>query len=269
MKLDPRASAAGVRLIAHELLGSTNGEALALARQGERGPLWVTAGRQSAGRGRRGRTWISEPGNFFATLLLTDPPSQEHWSELSFVAALACHDAVTDVAPGLRPLLSIKWPNDLLLNGAKFGGILIEGESTKREGDEDQGAVAIGIGINCASHPAGTDYPATDLKTGGAEVAPETLFEALTAKMMGRIAQWNRGNGFGTIRADWLARAAAIGAEIRVRLADSEIVGTFETVDEQGRLVLRLPDGASRTVAAGDVFALEGVGHRLVPSAKR
>src|SRR2546426_2482581 len=127
MKLEPRASAAGVRLIAHEVLGSTNSEALQLARHGERGPLWVTAERQSAGRGRRGRSWVSPPGNLYASLLLTDPASPEHWPELSFVAALAIHDAVVEAAAALKPQLAIKWPNDLLLSGKKFAGILIEG----------------------------------------------------------------------------------------------------------------------------------------------
>src|SRR5215470_17413677 len=117
MQLDPRASAAGVRLVSHELLTSTNTEALELARRGERGPLWITAGRQSAGRGRRGRSWTSEAGNLFASLLLTDPAPAEHWPELSFVAALAIHDAVAEAAPKLRPQLFIKWPNDLLLAG--------------------------------------------------------------------------------------------------------------------------------------------------------
>ncbi len=145
MQLDPRASAAGVRLVAHEALGSTNVEALALARQGERGPLWVTAERQTAGRGRRGRAWISEPGNLYASLLLTEPASSDHWPELSFVAALAIHDAVVDVAASLKPKLAIKWPNDLLLSGAKFAGILIEADGGE--------AVAVGIGVNCASHP--------------------------------------------------------------------------------------------------------------------
>ena len=102
---------------------------LALARQGERGPLWVVADRQTAGRGRRGRTWISEPGNLYASLLLTEAAPPEHWPELSFVAALAVHDAVVEVAPDLKPRLAIKWPNDLLLAGAKFAGILIEGEN--------------------------------------------------------------------------------------------------------------------------------------------
>src|SRR5258705_13449048 len=128
MRLDPRASAAGVRLVAYAVLGSTNTEALCLASRGERGPVGVTAERQTAGRGRRGRTWISQPGNLYASLLLTAPAPAEHWPQLSFVAALAIHDAVVAVAGDLAARLAIKWPNDLLLDGAKFAGILIEGQ---------------------------------------------------------------------------------------------------------------------------------------------
>src|SRR5262247_1147397 len=247
MKLEPRATAAGVRLVAHEVLGSTNAEALNLARQGERGPLWVTADRQSAGRGRRGRAWISPPGNLHASLLLTQLAAAEHWPQLSFVAALAIHDALVDVAADLKPLLAIKWPNDILLAGAKLAGILIETES-------GLSAVAVGIGVNCAVHPADADFPATDLAAAGVAVAPAMLFSALSVKMLGRLAQWNAGEGFSTIRADWLARASGIGEGVRVRLAERELVGRFEELDEAGALVLRLADGSTTTIAAGDVF---------------
>jgi BirA family transcriptional regulator, biotin operon repressor / biotin---[acetyl-CoA-carboxylase] ligase len=254
MQLDPRASAAGARLIAHEVLVSTNAEALALAAQGERGPLWVTAARQTGGRGRRGRTWVSEPGNLFASLLLTDAAPSEHWPELAFVAALAIHDAVAEAAPALRPHLFIKWPNDLLLTGRKFSGILIEGEG----GEGGRGAVVVGVGVNCASHPDGTDYPATDLAAAGADVSAEALFAILSAKMLGRLAQWNAGEHFSTIRADWLARAAGRGEMIRVRLPEQEVTGRFDDLDDSGRLLLSLPDGGRKAVAAGDVLELLG-----------
>jgi BirA family biotin operon repressor/biotin-[acetyl-CoA-carboxylase] ligase len=247
MQLDPRASAAGVRLIVHELLTSTTSEALALAHAGERGPLWIVAGRQSAGRGRRGRTWVSEPGNLFASLLLTDPPAPEHWPELSFVAALAVHDAVAELTKPRKLQLAIKWPNDLLLGGSKFAGILIEGEGA---------GVAVGIGVNCTSHPPDTDFPATNLAAAGAEIVAATLFGELSAKMLGRLAQWNRGEHFSTIRTDWLARAAGLGQPIRVRLPERELTGTFDTLDDTGRLVLLLSDGGKTTIAAGDVVEL-------------
>jgi BirA family biotin operon repressor/biotin-[acetyl-CoA-carboxylase] ligase len=264
IELDPRASAVGVRLISHEELPSTNSEALNLARQGERGPLWVTAERQSAGRGRRGRTWISSKGNLFATMLLTDPAPPEHWPELSFVAALAIHDAVAEVASPVKSQLAIKWPNDLLLGGAKFAGILIEGE-----GRDEAGAVAVGIGVNCANHPAGTDYLATDLGAAGANVTPATLFHALSAKMLGRLAQWNQGEHFSTVRADWLSRAAGLGETIRVRMADRELEGQFEGIDNSGHLVLNLPEGGKHTVSAGDVLALEPSGSPPPPAPRR
>jgi BirA family transcriptional regulator, biotin operon repressor / biotin---[acetyl-CoA-carboxylase] ligase len=256
MKLEPRAIAAGVRLIAHEVLGSTNAEALRLAREGGQGPLWVTAARQTAGRGRRGRAWISPAGNLHVSLLLTEPAAAEQWPQLSFVAALAVHDAIVEVAADLKRLLAIKWPNDLLLAGAKLGGILIEAES-------GISAVAVGIGINCASHPGDTELPATDLAAAGAPVTPAALFGALSVKMLGRLAQWNAGGGFSTIRADWLARAAGIGESVRVRLTERELVGRFEALDEAGALVLRLPDGNVTTIAAGDVFTSAAPGNAV------
>jgi BirA family biotin operon repressor/biotin-[acetyl-CoA-carboxylase] ligase len=252
-ELDPRATAAGVRLLTYDEIDSTNAEALRLKRQGEQGPLWITAERQAAGRGRRGRSWISVPGNLHASLLLTDPGPAEHWPQISFVAALAVHDAVVELAPEIRPMLELKWPNDLLLAGAKFAGILIEGE-----GSEEEGAVAIGIGVNCVAHPAGTDYPATDLAAAGASVSAATLFAALSVKMPGRLAQWHSGNGFATIRADWLARAAGLGENIRIGLADRELAGRFEGIDDSGCLVLIAPDGGKEVVAAGDVISFEG-----------
>jgi BirA family biotin operon repressor/biotin-[acetyl-CoA-carboxylase] ligase len=249
MQLDPRAKAAGVRLMAHEELDSTNAEGLRVARQGERGPLWISADRQTAGRGRRGRSWASLRGNLHASLLLTDPGPAENWPQLSFVAGLAAHDAVVETAPDIKPMLGLKWPNDLLLSGAKFGGILIEGEGT-----EEKGAVVVGFGVNCKAHPAKTDFPATDLAAAGARITARALFSALSAKMLGRIAQWNSGEGFATVRADWLARAAGIGERIHVRLADRELAGRFEAIDEAGALVLILEDGSKQVISAGEVM---------------
>jgi BirA family biotin operon repressor/biotin-[acetyl-CoA-carboxylase] ligase len=251
MQLDPTAVAAGVRLSTRDEIGSTNTEALALARAGGAGPLWITARRQTAGRGRRGRNWVSEPGNLYASLLLTDPPAARA-AELSFVAALALHDAIADVAPGLGPWLALKWPNDLLLNGAKLAGILIEGEQTT-----DGLAAAIGFGVNCATHPADMAFAATSLIAAGALVSPEHLFQSLSATMLRRLLQWSRGDGFASTRRDWLARAAGCGEQIRVRLPERELIGRFEALDESGRLMLRLPDGTAQAITAGEVFALD------------
>jgi len=240
---------AGVRQIAYDTLGSTNAEALERARAGERGPLWITAKTQSAGRGRRGSAWVSAPGNLYATLLLTEPSAPAQAPQVSFVAALALHDAVSECAPQLAPALKVKWPNDLLLGGKKLAGILIEGDS------EPIFAVAIGIGVNCVSHPPETTHPATDLQAAGAAVSLEQVFAALARAMTKRLAQWQKGSGFASTRADWLKRAAALGEEIRVRLPGRELSGRFEGLDETGRLLLRGQGGIS-TVTAGEVFGL-------------
>jgi BirA family transcriptional regulator, biotin operon repressor / biotin---[acetyl-CoA-carboxylase] ligase len=251
MHLSPAAKAAGYRLVAHDTLPSTNAEALALARRGEEGPIWVTARQQTAGRGRRGNTWASPPGNLYATLLLNDPAPAERAPELSFVSALATHDAILACAPALQSALKLKWPNDILCGGKKLVGILIEGESVRRAL-----AVVIGIAVNCISHPASTSYPATDLAAAGAPASAEEVFDALSASMAHRLVQWRRGDGFAAIRADWLARAAEIGIELKVRLPGRELVGRGEGLDEHGRLLLRLADGGREAIAAGDVFPL-------------
>jgi BirA family transcriptional regulator, biotin operon repressor / biotin---[acetyl-CoA-carboxylase] ligase len=249
MRLDPAAVAAGFRLSAHDTLPSTNTEALALARRGDNGLLWVTARQQTAGRGRRGNAWISVPGNFYATLLLCDPAAPDNAPQLSFVAALGVHDAIVDRAAALREKLALKWPNDILCEAKKLAGILIEGE-----GVGTRLAVAIGIGVNCMHHPGDTAYPATDLGAAGAAVSAEDLFFALSGAMARRLAQWQRGAGFQSIRTDWLDRAMGIGGEMRVRLPNREFVGRAEALDERGRLLLRLPDGTLQTITAGDVF---------------
>ena len=245
----PFGDSAPVRRIARDIVSSTNSEALARARAGETGPLWITARAQTAGRGRRGRAWVSAPGNLYATLLLTDPAPAAVASQLSFVAGLAVCDAVLRVADAVLPPVELKWPNDVLLRGKKLAGILIEGEGTPL-------AVAIGIGINCGTHPQDTAYPATDLRAQGVDVTPDELLAALSSVLGRRLAQWDRGANFASTREDWLARAHPAGSELRVRLAERELSGRFESLDAAGRLLLRLPDGSLEVVTGGDVFGI-------------
>ena len=250
MQLDPAAAAAGFRLSAHDTLPSTNTEALALARRGETGPLWVTARQQTAGRGRRGNAWISTPGNLYATLLVCDPAAPENAPQLSFVAALAVFDAIVDRAAPLREKLALKWPNDILCGRQKLAGILIESENV-----EARLAVAIGIGVNCMHHPVETAYPATDLATAGAAVAAEDLFGALSGAMARRLDAVASRRGF-PVHSRRLARSCRghrrrdAGAATKNR----EFVGRAEALDERGRLLLRLADGTLQTITAGDVF---------------
>jgi len=234
-------------------LPSTNAAALAAARDGDAGGLWVTAAEQSEGRGRRGRGWATDRGNLAASLALIDPAAAEIAPTLSFVAGVALHQAVVDVAgPTIAERLALKWPNDLLLDGFKVAGILIEGERLVRSGF----AVAVGIGVNCVAHPRVSNHPASDFRARGVPLAVEALFQALAHRMADEIAAWDGGAGFAATRRAWLARAMGIGAPIRVDLGEGVVEGRFETIDEAGRLIVDGGDGTREAVSAGDVFLI-------------
>jgi BirA family biotin operon repressor/biotin-[acetyl-CoA-carboxylase] ligase len=249
---DHGALPAGYRRVACDSLPSTNAEALALARAGEAGGLWVTAAEQTAGRGRRGRAWTTERGNMAASLLLIEPGSPDIAATISFVAGVALHQAIVDVAgPAVGERLSLKWPNDVLLDRRKVAGILVEGERLT----DGRFAVVIGFGVNCVSHPdiAGP-MPADDLASRGVPVEVETLFHALARSMAAELAVWDAGSGFRAVRSAWLARAAGVGEPIRVNLSGRSVEGLFEDLDADGRLVLVRAGGGRERFSAGDVF---------------
>ena len=233
----------GYGLKQFETLDSTNEEARRLAHAGEPGSLWITAREQTAGRGRRGRAWISPPGNLAATLLLRPVKPVAEWAQLSFAAAIAAADTLAPFAPAAD--IKVKWPNDVLAGGKKIAGLLLESET---------GWLAVGIGLNLAHFPPDTEFPATSLAATGAR-APLAL-DALT-QLAAHFAKWYdiwQMDGFSPIRDAWLARAAGLGAPIRVRLTDSETSGIFEGIDATGALILRETLDRARTIAAGDVF---------------
>ncbi|MDO8423775.1 MAG: biotin--[acetyl-CoA-carboxylase] ligase [Parvibaculum sp.] len=234
-------------------IDSTNEEARRLGEAGEVGPVWITAQVQTAGRGRRGREWVSPSGNFMGTLFLRPQCSPRKAAELSFVAAVAVHDAVASLLPpDLRPDLKLKWPNDLLHKGRKCAGILLESSGIA---GAELAWLAIGMGINLAQHPDNVEFPATSLAALGVSgVTPSDALSALAAAFDARIALWRDVQGFAAIREAWLARAAGLGGSITVRLSDETFTGTFEGLAADGSLEVRLPDGMLRLVSAGDVF---------------
>lgn len=230
----------GLRI--HDTLDSTNEEARRLATAGERGPFWVAAREQTSGRGRRGRAWVSQRGNLFATLLRRADPRVA--AQLAFAAGLAVGETVAANVPAAETTL--KWPNDVLLNGKKAAGILLE--------NLGEDALAIGIGVNLAHHPADTEFPATSIAalTGSVPDFDRALLR-LAAAMSAWYEVW-RGRGFKPVRDAWLARAAGLGHPIVARLEGHEMAGTFETIDEDGALLLRQGSGALTRVASGEVF---------------
>jgi BirA family biotin operon repressor/biotin-[acetyl-CoA-carboxylase] ligase len=252
--LGPLAAEAGHHLIVHDRLDSTNSEGLRLALSGEQGPLWIVAREQTAGRGRRGREWISAGGNLATSLLFIAPVTPSVAATLGFVASLAVHEVCSTLVPDVP--FSLKWPNDVLADGGKIAGVLLESES--------RGAVlaiVIGFGLNLASAPQGTPYPAQSLRGLGHAVAAEDAFSQLTTAWVSWARLWNEGRGFADIRAAWLARAAGIGQAISVRTGDRVETGIFETLDDEGKLILRKADGIIRVFSAGDVYFGEAAGN--------
>ena len=257
-------------------VGSTNDWLLARARDGAcdlAEAHWVIADRQTAGRGRRGRVWGDGAGNLMASVLVRAAgPVQQ----LSFVAALALREAVLIEAdchlgldpgpgfPGRAPVkngvpgqarddsvdisrFTLKWPNDVLLDGVKVSGILLE------RADE---ALVIGFGVNLASHPGDTERPATSLAAAGLRVpTPLAVLGRLMPAFAAGRALWER-EGFAPVREQWLAHAAGVGDRIAARLGAETLMGRFEGLGDDGALALRLDDGQLRPVHAGEVFAV-------------
>ncbi len=239
----------GWQLNTYEAVGSTNDEARALAAAGAPEGSVVWAHSQQTGRGRRGRQWDSPPGNLYCSVLLRPTGSPQRTGQLPFVVSLALARAVAALAPELH--LQVKWPNDVLIGGAKISGILLEG-SVRPDGSCDW--VIIGTGINVAHFPEGTEFPATSIAAAGAsDVTVEALLEAYLAELSELLIVWGR-DGFAGIRRDWITRAWGMGHPLVVRLEDATLTGVFEDLDEDGHLMLRLDSGEMRRIAAGDVF---------------
>jgi BirA family biotin operon repressor/biotin-[acetyl-CoA-carboxylase] ligase len=225
---------------------STNDDLAVLARDGAPEGIWLRAERQSGGRGRQGREWHSPAGNLYASTLVRlragDPPAPT----LALVAAVAVHETASAFAAG-GVRIEIKWPNDLMVAGAKLSGILLE-----RIDD----AVIVGFGVNLADHPDGTARPAINMGMLGGAPDPARFLEALAASFSRWVERW-RGEGLAPIREQWLAAAHPPGTALSTHTASGAWVeGLFDGLEESGALRLRLADGGARIIHAGDVFLL-------------
>lgn len=247
------------RLVSLEAVGSTNDEAKRLAAEGEEtapdGTI-IWAKEQTAGRGRRGRKWVSPPGNLYCSLVLRPGVPVAKAAELGFVAALAIYDTLGTIGePGHQ--VHCKWPNDILLNDRKVAGILLEAETGPGAGDApgDRNVpewVILGLGVNVGVFPGDTDFPATSFR---AESLNATEIDCLNG-FARHFLKWTNtwlGDGFAPIRKNWLWRCHGLGEEIEVRLEGETLTGVFTDIDEDGALLLKTGDGM-RKITAGDVF---------------
>lgn len=242
----------GVGRLVLEETDSTNAEAARRARD-PGGPLWILARRQTAARGRRGRDWISPAGNFAATLLMRPAGEPAAMALRSFVAALALAEAL-EALTGAGPAIALKWPNDVLLNGGKVAGILLESAGAGGA----VGHLAIGFGVNLIAAPLpdavepGATLPVSVLAETGVRVLPEVMLAHLAPAFARLEDQFNR-YGFGPVRTAWLARAARLGQRVTARTTGETITGRFETLAGDGALVLATPEGR-RAIPAAEVF---------------
>ena len=231
---------------------STNAEARRRAEAGQTGPLWIVARRQSAGRGRRGREWVSETGNLAATLLTTTRKGPAEAAQVTFVAALAVADLLCTFVPA--PLVTIKWPNDVMIDADKAAGILVE------SGTHQAGVLwlAVGIGVNLAHAPGGTERPATAIGghlKGEVSAAPsaEQAAQILAESFAIWFDRWET-LGFPPVRDAWIERCRGLDGPCTARLGHETVSGVADGVEADGALRLKLADGSLRLISAGDVF---------------
>lgn len=260
--LGPKAVARGYRLNGYDTIGSTSTEAARAAQLGDAGDVWFCALKQTEGRGRRGRVWETASGNLAASLLVVPDCDPAISATLGFVAGVAMNRALRQVVPGAvvkqgidgadgqgGSRIALKWPNDVLADGAKLSGILLEAQKRPDGGM----AIVIGMGVNIVAAPEGLPYPATSLRALGYDISAETVFAALSDAWVDTVEIWNSGRGIPDVLSLWREAAAGIGAEVAVQ-RDGEVVrGVFETIDEAGRLIVRANDNRRIAITAGDV----------------
>jgi len=238
----------GYRALHFSDIDSTNEEAKRQAAAGASAGLWLVAARQSAGRGRHGRTWVSHAGNLHASLLLYPACDLSHIPELSFVAALAVAKTVGHFTDHAK--ITCKWPNDVLVDGAKIAGILLESESP---GQPQKPYVIIGIGLNIAVYPELADYPATCLADHTKAVGVTAVFEVLAAKLAEAVTRWGV-DGFGPVRVEWLNMAEGIGKRIAIASGTETRSGTFIGLGKNGALLLEDEGGGLREIVSGSIL---------------
>lgn len=253
--LGPRAASAGYKLAAYDQVGSTNAEAMLRARDGEPGPMWFVTPEQTAGRGRRQRAWIAPRGNLASSILEVMDVQPAIAATLGFAAGLSLEAALRKVSveatlrTGQGPKFTLKWPNDVLADGRKLSGILLEAEAIGR-----RLAVVVGIGTNVVAAPEGTPTPAVSLAALGIQIGAEELFAELSDAWVEFRGIWDNGRGFAEIRRLWLERAAGLGEKVAVQTGSAPLQGIFDTIDETGCLIVRTADGRRMPVTAGEVY---------------
>lgn len=244
----------GARVVHHAQTGSTNADAMALAEAGERGPVWVVADQQAQGRGRNGRVWISAPGNLMATFAFETTAGVQEAVQLSFLAGLAVADTVAGYLVDGNVRVALKWPNDVLVDGRKIAGVLVETTRVRPSGPL---IALIGVGLNIAATPGGLDQPATSVADHSAfgVVAParDDVLIALDGAIWAWLERWRHGAGWVDVRTAWSQRNGLVGRRVRVEVGGALRLGVMRGLGDSGSLVVETDGGECFEIAHGDV----------------
>ncbi len=218
-------------------------------RETQVGNFWVVAGEQTAGRGRRGRTWQTKPGNLAASIALTLPGEINAIHLLGFVAAIAVARTISDLLPAQTGQISLKWPNDVLLGKAKLAGILLEATPLANK----KRAVVVGMGINVSNAPTDLPYEAAYMQQYDKSLTPAHVFNKLTKNWVEVFSLWDYDRDRHAILDLWRQLASGFGEPIIVQRINDSVSGTFSSIDEEGRLTIILANGQKEIITAGDV----------------
>lgn len=239
-------------LLTYDVLDSTNSEARRLAGGGASHGAVIWARKQTSGRGRMGREWVSADGNLFTTILLSPRVSLQQCAQLSFVAALAVADTLDAIVPDAE-LVRCKWPNDVLVSGKKIAGVLLESFTTKELISERQW-IAVGIGINVDSYPEHVLFPATSLREVGVElISAKIVLSRLVHNFIARYDKWEA-SGFAPLRKAWQKKAYYINQPVEVIVGEDRLQGAFMGIDDEGQLLIKNGGKKAQAILAGDVF---------------
>ncbi len=243
-------------LLSYDVLDSTNEEAKRLAGGGASHGAVIWAKRQTDGRGRMGRNWVSAEGNLFVSVLLSPEVALEKCAQLSFVAAVAAAETLQAVVEH-PDAIACKWPNDILCAGSKLGGILLESFTTTTISGAPRQWVVVGVGINIDSAPEHVMFPATCLREAGVElISAKIVLSRFIHHFIHHYDQWAN-EGFAPIEQAWMERAYHLGKPIEVLVGDQQEEGHYEGIDASGQLLLRQKNGKITPISAGDVFFKE------------
>jgi len=252
-----------LRFIHHDILDSTMDAARRLAQTGDYGPVWISAGVQTQGRGRSGREWVSQKGNLYCSYLMPLNLEPAYAAQLGFVAGLAVADVLSSFVSS--DIIKLKWPNDIMCSSAKIAGLLLEAGSSN-----GQAWLSTGVGINLISHPDPTLYTATHLfdHLSGAQLSDPEIIALHPQHIIPQLAQsfqlWETtlaNDGFSAIRQAWAQRGYGLPGPVTARLPHETLSGEGLGLGENGQLRLRLDNGTIRDIHAGDVFF--GAGHNV------